>query len=58
VRGLGRLRDAGIRVGAITVDSRDRALVHETRSLGFIHDRTDIQYTVSGTDDPPPLSGS
>jgi mycothiol synthase len=46
VAGLERLRDGGLRVGAITVNSQDRPLVHEARSLGFMHDRTDVQYAV------------
>jgi mycothiol synthase len=46
VAGLERLRDGGLRVGALTVDSRDRALVHEARSLGLMHDQTDVQYVV------------
>jgi mycothiol synthase len=48
VAALERMRDAGRRVGAIVVDAEDRALVHETRSLGFLHERTDVLYTVSG----------
>jgi mycothiol synthase len=48
VAALERMRDAGLRVGAIVADAEDRALVHETRSLGFLHERTDVQYTVRG----------
>lgn len=44
VAGLERLRDAGARAGMITVDARDRPLVHEARSLGLVHDQTDVQY--------------
>ncbi|GAA2454578.1 hypothetical protein GCM10010191_86940 [Actinomadura vinacea] len=46
VAGLERLRDAGLRAGAIAVDARNRPLVHEARSLGFTHDRTDVRYTL------------
>jgi mycothiol synthase len=44
--GLQRLRDGGLRVGAITVDARDDALVRDCRLLGFQHDRTDRLYQV------------
>jgi mycothiol synthase len=47
VAGLELLRDGGVRAGAITVDARDRALVHEARSLGLMHDQTDVQYVVA-----------
>jgi mycothiol synthase len=47
VAALERLRDAGLRTAAITVDARDRSVVHEARSLGFTHDRTDVRYAVS-----------
>lgn len=53
VAGLERLRDGGVRVGMITVDSRDRPLVHEARSLGLMHDQTDVQYTVRNTTTEP-----
>ncbi|MCF7549521.1 GNAT family N-acetyltransferase [Pseudonocardia sp. WMMC193] len=46
VAGLERLRDAGVRAGMITMDARDRPLVHEARSLGLMHDQTDVLYTV------------
>ncbi|MDN5913759.1 MAG: hypothetical protein L0I76_01345 [Pseudonocardia sp.] len=53
--GLEQLRDAGLRVGAITIDSERRSLVHEARTLGFIHDQTDVQYTVHNrTTEPLP----
>jgi mycothiol synthase len=47
VAGLERLRDGGVRVGAITVDARDRPLVHDARSLDLVHDQTDVQYVVA-----------
>lgn len=46
VAALERLRDEGLRVASIVVDSEDWTLVHEARLLGFMHDRTDVQYTV------------
>lgn len=55
VAGLEYLRDAGLRVGATTIDSEDRPLVHEARTLGFVHDQTDVQYTVHNrTTEPLP----
>lgn len=53
VAGLERLRDTGVRVGLITVDAQDRPLVHEARSLGLMHDQTDVQYVVSNTTTEP-----
>src|SRR4051794_37771576 len=47
VAGLERLRDAGARAGMITVDARDRPVVHEARSLGLVHDQTDVQYVLA-----------
>jgi mycothiol synthase len=47
VAGLERLRDAEVRAGMITIDAEDRPLVHEARSLGLMHDQTDVQYTVT-----------
>lgn len=46
VAAMRRLQATGLRVAAITVDERERTLVHEARLLGFTHDRTDVQYTV------------
>ena len=55
VAGLEHLRDEGLRVGATTIDSEDRPLVHEARTLGFVHDQTDVQYTVQNrTTEPLP----
>ncbi|WP_226365404.1 GNAT family N-acetyltransferase [Pseudonocardia sp. ICBG162] len=57
VAGLEHLRDAGLRVGAATIDSEDRSLVHEARTLGFMHDQTDVQYTVENrTAEPRPAA--
>ena len=53
VAGLERLRDGGVRAGMITVDSGDRPLVHEARTLGLMHDQTDVQYTVRNTATEP-----
>ncbi|WP_433506278.1 hypothetical protein ACQP04_07250 [Pseudonocardia halophobica] len=53
VAGLERLRDAGVRAGMITVDAQDRSQVHEARSLGLMHDQTDVQYTVTNTATEP-----
>ena len=53
VAGLERLRDTGVRAGMITVDAQDRPLVHEARSLGLMHDQTDVQYTVTNTATEP-----
>lgn len=41
-----RLLAAGFRVASIAVDPQDRVVVHEVRSLGFMHDRTDVLYAV------------
>ncbi|GAA4546715.1 GNAT family N-acetyltransferase [Pseudonocardia xishanensis] len=55
VAGLEQLRDGGVRAGIITVDSQDRPVVHEARSLGLMHDQTDVQYTVrNSTIEPLP----
>jgi mycothiol synthase len=53
VAGLEHLRDAGVRAGVITVDAQDRPLVHEARSIGLMHDQTDVQYTVVNTATEP-----
>jgi len=44
---MGRLRDHGLRVAAITVDAEDHVLARTCRLAGFMHDRTDTEYTVS-----------
>jgi mycothiol synthase len=41
------LRERGLRVAAIAVDAQDHALARSCRLLGFRHDRTDIEYTVT-----------
>ena len=43
---LAGLRERGLRVAAIAVDTQDHALARSCRLLGFRHDRTDIEYTV------------
>jgi mycothiol synthase len=53
VAGLERLRDVGVKAGMITVDAQDRPLVHEARSIGLMHDQTDVQYTVTNTATEP-----
>ncbi|MEQ3549899.1 hypothetical protein WIS52_05405 [Pseudonocardia nematodicida] len=53
VAGLEQLRDQGVRVGAVTIDSQDRPLVHEARTLGFVHDQTDVMYTVQNRTTAP-----
>ena len=40
------LEDHGLRVAAITVDARDRGMARSCRLLGFMHDRTDTEYTI------------
>jgi mycothiol synthase len=40
------LEDHGLRVAAITVDAWDRGLARSCRLLGFMHDRTDTEYTI------------
>jgi len=45
---MDRLRDGGLRVAAITIDADDPVLARYCRLLGFQHDRTDIEYTVTG----------
>ena len=45
---LTALRERGLRVAAIAVDAQDRALARGCRLLGFRHDRTDIEYEVTG----------
>lgn len=44
---LSGLRDHGLRVAAITVDAEDHALARSCRLAGFMHDRTDTEYTLS-----------
>jgi mycothiol synthase len=41
------LRDRGLRVAAIAVDTQDYALARSCRLLGFRHDRTDTEYILS-----------
>jgi len=41
------LRDHGLRVAAIAVDTQDHALARSCRLLGFRHDRTDTEYILS-----------
>lgn len=45
------LRDSGLRVAAIIVDADDQRLARACRLLGFRHDRTDIEYVVTGQAD-------
>ena len=40
------LREHGLRIAAIAVETDDHALARSCRLLGFRHDRTDIEYTV------------
>ena len=42
------LHSRGLRVAAITVDADDPVLARTCRLLGFQHDRTDIEYIVTG----------
>ncbi|MGV0834405.1 hypothetical protein [Mycolicibacterium thermoresistibile] len=51
IEALRPLRDAGLRVASMVADSENWALVHEARLLGFMHDRTDVQYAVGATTD-------
>ncbi|BBZ05635.1 hypothetical protein MCHIJ_50720 [Mycolicibacterium chitae] len=51
ITALQPLRDAGLRVASTVVDSADWPVVHEARLLGFMHDRTDVQYAVGATGD-------
>ncbi len=46
IAGAEHLRDEGLRVASIVVEAADSPPVHEARLLGFMHDRTDVQYTV------------
>lgn len=46
IAALQPLRDARLRVASLVVDSENWPLVHEARLLGFMHDRTDVQYAV------------
>jgi mycothiol synthase len=45
-KALAELRDAGARVGSLTVDDRQRTLLAACRALGFQHDRTDCEYVL------------
>lgn len=49
IAALRPLRDDGLRVASMVVDSADWPLVHEARLLGFMHDRTDVQYAVGAS---------
>ncbi|WP_028933818.1 N-acetyltransferase [Pseudonocardia spinosispora] len=51
-RGLDCLREKGLRVAGITVDSADRELVRDCRLIGFMHDRTDAEYRVTSARSP------
>jgi hypothetical protein len=42
------LRDRGLRVAAIIVGADDAVLARVCRLRGFRHDRTDIEYIVTG----------
>ncbi|MUL82318.1 MULTISPECIES: hypothetical protein [unclassified Mycolicibacterium] len=44
--GMRVLLDDGHRVAALAVDPFNHPLVHHARCLGFVHDRTDVQYVV------------
>ena len=44
---MASLRDRGLRVAAIAVDTQDYALARSCRLLGFRHDRTDTEYILS-----------
>jgi mycothiol synthase len=44
------LRQHGLRVAVITVDAGDEDLARSCRLLGFMHDQTDTEYTLSAPD--------
>jgi mycothiol synthase len=44
---MGGLRRHGLRVAVITVDAGDQKLARVCRLLGFMHDQTDTEYTLS-----------
>ena len=45
---LGRIREAGPRAAVIGINAADEVRGRACRQLGFMHDRTDTQYTLSG----------
>jgi mycothiol synthase len=45
---LARIREAGPRTAVIAIDAADEVRGRACRQLGFMHDRTDTQYTLSG----------
>jgi len=47
---LAGLREHGLRVAVITVDAGDEDLARSCRLLGFMHDQTDTEYTLSAPD--------
>lgn len=51
IAALGPLRNAGLRVASMVADSENWPLVHEARLLGFMHDRSDVQYAVGAKAD-------
>ena len=55
---LAGLRQHGLRVAVITVDAGDEELARASRLLGFMHDQTDTEYTLSALDRVPAGSGT
>jgi mycothiol synthase len=45
---LARIREEGPRTAVISIDAADEVRGRACRQLGFMHDRTDTQYTLSG----------